>query len=485
VDDRELQEKLDKIVKIAQSQIITFLETYANSDVIEQVKSVFNEYPVTLKGIEKEVSVFGQEKKVGGVATKENMAIPRDAVRWVSLDEEYEVDRLVGVIIHEYVHHFREINSQYGEMFEEAYATIFAEACVNYSKIKNPEKKPNTEMFHMRTSAEYRRAESQVRGLMFALRHKNMDISLMLEYVLGNEKYFQQACSQIFGQGFNKYYNEVINLQENRQHSNKSEQLLVELLSDYIKVNDISVKKCFQNIQLDPSHLYSIKSPVFNESVVSAGQSSLRQEEQDLFRHFEYSVKLDREEKQLIVDEKITRIQNMIKQSYGLSGKTPEQIHEALIGICSDYIQFKDRTDEEGMIYLDEIKKVIPNIEEFAATFKQLRVYGLDKKIIEKSDLTNLSYSSLFTTMGSLMPKPQVEVQSSPQQTPNVQTEQRQQSSQEYAQNNSIAEFQQARISEIDKRSVERNQQLAYAIAKKMNPTELEQYTQSVGGHKK
>ena len=322
----------------------------------------------------------------------------------------------------------------------------------------------------MLTSVEYRRAESQVRGLMFALKHKNMDISLMLEYVLGNEKYFQQACSQIFGQDFNIYYNEVINLQENRQHSNNSEQLLVEILTNYVKTNDISVKKCFENVKLEPSHLYSINSPVFRKSVVNADQSALRQDEQDLFRHFEYSVKLNEEEKQLIEDEKRTRIKNMINQKYGLNGKTPEQVHEALMDICSEYIQFKNRTDEEGMIYLDEVRKVIPNIEEFSTTFKQLRVSGLDKKVVENLDLINLSYSSIFATMDSLIPKPQVEIQNSPQQTPNITPDQKQQSiqtSQEYTQNNSVADFQQARMSEIERRSVERNQQLAYIIAKK------------------
>ena len=88
----------------------------------------------------------------------------------------------------------------------------------------------------------------------------------MLEYILGNEKYFQQLCSQMFGQGFNDYYNEAINLQENKQCSNKSEKLLVELLANYIKNNDISVKKYYQGTQLDATNLYSTGSPVFIES---------------------------------------------------------------------------------------------------------------------------------------------------------------------------------------------------------------------------
>ena len=616
MNEVDLNQKLDIVVKLAQSKIITFLSDYTNADTINKVKEIFNKYPVFMEGIETETNIFGKSTKAGGLATNDNIVILKEDVMSVSLDEEYELDTLLGTIIHEYAHQFRKINSHYGEMFEESFATIFAETCINYSKIKNIKQTSKPEMFQMRTSVEYQRAESQVRGLMFALRHKGLDISLMLEYILGNEKYFQQACSQIFGQGFNDYYSEAINLQENRQHSNKSEQLLVELLSNYIKTNDISVKKCYQNVELEPSHLYSINSPIFDKSVVNAGQSSLRPEEQDLFRYFEYSVRLNNEEKQFIVDEKRTRIQNMINQKYGLNGKTPEQLHETLIDVCSDYIQFKSRTDEEGMIYLEEIRKVIPNIEEFSSNFKQLRISGLDKKITENLDLSNVSYSSLFSLMDSMLPKTQAETFSDQaEKKPDLifyhggaeptftiehldvlrKSQKQQNQSNSYAgfymyseqdrdgafhyaeqenqrsktsskgvmkivmdgnvnvyqvppfsitritqeqlmqlqqqgydliagkmlgkteyvllnkgkikgmsfesmdmrytdtkdntatviDNNAISNFREARATEIERRNQIRQQQLSYAQALKMNPSELEQYAQSIGGHKK
>lgn len=99
----------------------------------------------------------------------------------------------------------------------------------------------------------------------------------------------------------------------------------------------------------------------------------------------------------------------MINQKYGLVRKTPEQLHETLMDLCSDYIQFKSRTDDERMIYLDEIKKIIPNIEEFSTTFKQLIISGLDNKITQNLDLNNISYSSLFAAMDSLIPKKESE----------------------------------------------------------------------------
>lgn len=417
MNEAELNQKLETIVKLAQSKIITFLSDYTNENIINKVKEVFDKNPVILGNIEKEVSEFGKTTTIGGLASESDIAISKDDVMSVSLDEEYEVDRMLGTIIHEYAHQFRKMNSQYGNMFEESFATIFAETCVNYSKMKNIETHPQSERFQMQTSVEYTKAESQVKGLMFVLRERNMDINLMLEYILGNEKYFQQVCSQVFGQGFNDYYNEAINLQENKQYSNKSEKLLVELLANYIKNNDISVKKYYQGTQLDATNLYSTGSPIFVESVVNAGQSSLRPEEQDLFRYFEYSTKVNREEQQFVVDEKRTRIQNMISQKYGLVGKTPEQLHETLMDLCSDYIQFKNRTDDERMIYFDEIKKIIPNIEEFSTTFKQLRISGLDNKITQNLDLNNISYSSLFTAMNGLIPKKESET-TNIQQTP-------------------------------------------------------------------
>lgn len=485
MNEVELNQKLDTVVKLAQSKIITFLSDYTNADTINKVKEVFNKYPVIMGGTERNVNVFGKEKVIGGLATPDDIKIPRSSVEHCSLTEDYEIDKLVGIIIHEYAHQFRKINSKYGKMFEESFASIFAETCINYSKLKNnTNNSESPELFNMLDSIEYQQSESQVRALLFTLKDRGMDVGLMLEYVLGNENYFKQQCTQIFGQNFDAYYNEIINLEENKQNISPSEQMLIQLISNYINTNNMSVKNYWgdnKNIA-STNNLYFTGSPTFCAGVVAAGKDSLRPDEQNLYQYFEYSTKVEQEKRQFVDDEKRTRIQNMITQKYGLSGKTPEQLHETLMDICSDYIQLKSRTDEEGIIYLEEVKKVIPNIEEFSSTFKQLRVSGLDKKMLENIDLNNISYSSLFTTMDSMIPKPEVEVQSSPQKKPNIQTEQRQQVSQEYTQNNSVAEFQQARMNEIERRSVERNQQLAYIIAKKNNPSELEQYAQSIEG---
>lgn len=185
MNEVELNQKLDTIVKLAQSRILNFLRDYINAETIAKVSEVFNKYPVIMGGTERNVNAFGKEKVIGGLATPDDIKIPRSSVEHCSLTEEYEIDKLVGVIIHEYAHQFRKINSKYGKMFEESFATIFAKTCINYSKLKNntnTSKPP--ELFNMLDSIEYQQAESQVRTLLFTLKDKGMDVSLMLEYVL-------------------------------------------------------------------------------------------------------------------------------------------------------------------------------------------------------------------------------------------------------------------------------------------------------------
>lgn len=126
------------------------------------------------------------------------------------MSTQRELENLLGTIIHEYAHQFRQVDLQYGNLFEEASASIFAEMCINYSKVKNNEQ--NNELFNMLTSVDYRKAESQVRGILYVLKQKNMDISMMTEYILGDENRFKQVCIQMFGNSFDNYFNQANNI---------------------------------------------------------------------------------------------------------------------------------------------------------------------------------------------------------------------------------------------------------------------------------
>lgn len=253
-------------------------------------------------------------------------------------------------------------------MFEEASASIFAEMCINYSKVKNNEQ--SNELFNMVTSVDYQKAESQVRGILYVLKQKNMDIGMMVEYILGDENRFKQVCGQIFSSSFDTYFSQANSTSISQQFTNESEKLITQILTDYIKNNQISYKDYWssgKNIA-SPTNLYFSGSPVLVQSVVNAGIDVIREDEKDLYRTFEYTSRVNREHSQFIEDEKRTRIRNKLEQSFNLSGKSSDDIYDSLVDICSTYIQHKSSDSEESIIYVEELKKLIPNIEEFSVT---------------------------------------------------------------------------------------------------------------------
>lgn len=126
-----------------------------------------------------------------------------------------------------------------------------------------------------------------------------------------------------------------------------------------------------------------------------------------MYRTFEYTAKVNNEQSQFIDNEKRIRIKEKLNQSINLSGKLEDEIYDSLVDICSTYIQNKSNDSEESIIYVEELKRIIPNIEEFAHTFKQLRVSRLDSSILENMDLSNISFSQIYDKMSSLMPKSQ------------------------------------------------------------------------------
>lgn len=406
---QELSNKLNTVVRMAQERVITLLTDIHNEQAIAKARAVFSNYPVVLENIEIQKNEFGKTTQVGGYATSDRIVISQNDIQRIDLNTPYELDKILGTIIHEYAHKFRQVDFQYGNMFEEASASIFAEMCINYSKVKNNEQ--SNELFNMVTSVDYQKAESQVRGILYVLKQKNMDIGMMVEYILGDENRFKQLCGQIFGSSFDTYFSQANSTSISQQFTNESEKLITQILTDYIKNNQISYKDYWssgKNIA-SPTNLYFSGSPVLVQSVVNAGIDVIREDEKDLYRTFEYTSRVNREHSQFIEDEKRTRIRNKLEQSFNLSGKSSDDIYDSLVDICSTYIQHKSSDSEESIIYVEELKKLIPNIEEFADTFKQLRVARLDSTILDNMDLSSISYSQIYDKMVSLMPKPKTE----------------------------------------------------------------------------
>lgn len=404
--EQELLNKLNTVVRMAQEKIITLLTDIHNEQAIAKARAVFSNYPVVLENIEIQKNEFGKTTQVGGYATSDRIVINQNDIQSIDLNTPYELDKIFGTIIHEYAHKFR---TSYGNLFEEASASIFAEMCINYSKVKNNEQ--SNELFNMGTSVDYQKAESQVRGILYVLKQKNMDIGMMVEYILGDENRFKQVCGQIFGSSFDTYFTQANSTSISQQFTNESEKIITQILTDYIKNNQISYKDYWssgKNIA-SPTNLYFSGSPVLVQSVVNAGIDAIREDEKDLYRTFEYTSRVNREHSQFIEDEKRTRIRNKLEQSFNLSGKSSDDIYDSLVDICSTYIQHKSSDSEESIIYVEELKKLIPNIEEFSDTFKQLRVARLDSTILDNMDLSSISYSQIYDKMVSLMPKPKTE----------------------------------------------------------------------------
>lgn len=405
--EQELLNKLNAVVRMAQERVITLLTDFSNERAIAKARTVFVNYPIILKHIDTQNNEFNKTTQVGGYAAAEKIVISQHDIQYCDLNTEQELDKMLGTIIHEYAHKFRQVDFQYGNMFEEASASIFAEMCVNYSKVKNNDSK-NT-LFNMLTSVDYQGAESQVRSILYALKQRNMDISMMIEYILGDENRFKQVCTEIFGNSFENYFNQATNIPQSQQHTSMSEELLTQMLTEYMKTNQVSLKDYWASNKgiVSPTNLYFHGSPTLCKSVVNAGREFVRDDEKELFGYFEYSVKVNQEQTQFVEDEKRTRIKNKINQDFNLSGKSKEDIYDTLVDLCSSYIQHKSRDDEEAVIFLEELKKVIPNIDEFADTFIQLREARFDSTVLDNIDLANISYSQVFSQMSSLLPRPQ------------------------------------------------------------------------------
>ena len=86
-----------------------------------------------------------------------------------------------------------------------------------------------------------------------------------------------------------------------------------------------------------------------------------------------------------------------------MQGKSLEEIYDTVIDLCSTYISHQNLDDEESKIFIEELNKVIPNMEDFKAKFINLRVSGNDKNIFDNLDLENISYNDIISSMNKLL----------------------------------------------------------------------------------
>lgn len=393
------QEKLNLAIKLSQSYILLFLKEHINSEQLLRIEELFNTCPVVLEQLGTTTNDFGKNENIGGNAQDDKIVINSADIEKMNINNEYELNKILGTIIHEYAHKIRAIKNQYGEMFEEAFASIFAEVCINNARLKLNDKKENKEPFEMLDSINYQKAESQVRALLYILKQQGLDLEMIAEYIAGSQKQFKHVCLQTFGEKFNDYFNSISN-----KDNDNSEQIIIELITEYIKYRGLNISNYWENNnQLTQNNLYFKGSPTLAKAVVNSGIESFMPEEQEFYKYYESSVKIENENDSFIDREKMDRIRQFIETNFSLKEKSLEELYDTIIDLCSTYIQHQNRDDEESKIFIEEITKVIPDIDILKTKFISLRVSGKDKNIFDSLDLDNISYSDIISSMNKLL----------------------------------------------------------------------------------
>ena len=394
------QEKLDIAVKLAQSYILLFLQEYIDSEKLANIKKLFVNCPVVVEDIDTGVNLFENKIHYGGYAQKDKIVINSNDITYINLQNDRDLNSFLGTIIHEYAHRIRALNNQYGIMLEEAFASIFAEVCINNARLKFAKtSENNSEVYEMNNSIKYQKSESQARAILYILKQKDLDLKMISEYIAGDEEKFKQVCIQNFGEEFIIYFNSI-----SSRKNESSEELLINLITGYIKKQGLNISDYWQGTNsLTADHLYFKGSPTLAKAVVKAGVKSFKEEEQKYFRYYYSATMANQENDNLINQEKVDRIKRFIETNFSLKGKSQEEIYDTLIDLCSAYTQYKNRDDDESKIFIREINKFLPDIASFRDKFVELRVLGLDKSIFDNLDLNNVTYDVIVFRMNNIL----------------------------------------------------------------------------------
>lgn len=401
----------NKVIIEAQKLMLEFLMDNFDSEKIDAAMKVISNCPVYFvednKITERDVSnnQIYDSKKVSAFANNDGIFLSLKYKNYY-MDSEFEHDDVLKTIIHEYAHRLRAINSTYGNMFEEGFATIFAEACIINSKIKvassNGMEVEQPGVFNV-DGYKYVKAESQIRAILYFLNQKGLDIQLIGEYIFGNQEYFKQKCIDIFGEKFKDYF-EIANSSSDQYYNDYDDEKrnsyiqLIDILSNYIKNNEVNLGNYWNNKQL---LLYNRGSDVLASSVVLAGKDSLREEDKVIYNLFEYKAKIANQDKENEITDRIDRIKKIVSEKYSLVDKKMEEVYSIILDLCSEYIQRRDSDKKENRIFIDEIKKIIPNIDEFTKQFIELRKNGIDFSKLKIEDNKNITYQDISSIVAT------------------------------------------------------------------------------------
>lgn len=310
------EEKLSIITKLAKTYIILFLKDYVSSEQLSNIENLFKNCPVVLEDLNSKYNEIDRNTTIGGIAQEDKIIINTSDIEKININNEIELNKVLGTIIHEYAHKIKALNSTYGEMFEESFASIFAEICINNARLISSNKN-NIEPFEMLNSVNYQKYESQVRALLYILKQNNLDKQLIAEYIAGSQDKFKQKCIEIFGYDFNNYFN-VVSSRDNKN----SEHILIEIITKYIKEKGLNISNYWKdNSNLTQDNLYFKGSPSLAKAVVNSGSENFSSEELESYKAFEYSAKVANENDNFIKNEKVSRVREYIEKKLFIKWK--------------------------------------------------------------------------------------------------------------------------------------------------------------------
>lgn len=236
--EEQLFDLLKETVLDAQKKMLTLLTKHFDKEKSALAQTVFEKYIVTIKTKEEQ----DEEKK--------KIYIPIEDIKKALEKEDRE--KLMAMIIGQYVHAFRKEHASYGGALEEVLAVIFAEMCINYSKIV--EKIDEKAFFTMSAPRQYENEESQVKALLYILKQKRLDTRLIVEYIFGDQNIFEQKCEEVFGKEFKTIYHAITSLHSSHRDKENLEKECIGLLATYIKNNEVNLKDYWK----DNKYIYII-----------------------------------------------------------------------------------------------------------------------------------------------------------------------------------------------------------------------------------
>lgn len=391
-----MEEDLKQAVKIAQSYILLLLEENIRSEQLVKINNLFQNCPVEVAEIPKNQTILPKCTQAAGLAIKDKIIIDARQVRNTNLTLEYEKDELVATIIHEYAHKIRSLNNNYGHNFEEGFANIFAELCINNAKLKNNKKQ---EPFSsLQTSYDYRKYESEVRALLYILKQHHLDKQMIMEYITGEDLKFKNICEQILGAEFASYFAMV-----SSRNNENSESLLISLIAEYIKKYGLDIKSYWNGKEGLENNLYVKGSSILAKAVVAAGIGALAPEQQEYYKYFAYSATETTKEEQVDAESYIANIRTTIINKYSLKGKNQAEIYDTILDLCSDYNLYQSQDNKDAQAFIKEMRNMFPQIEDFKQKFIMLRRLGKDIKVFENIDLNNPTYEEIYYNINSLV----------------------------------------------------------------------------------